>query len=83
MNKLFVGNLPYSLEEADLSELFESAGKVRSVKIPLDRESGRKRGFGFVEMADEESATTAIFLLNNRPVAGRNIFVSIAKPRAA
>lgn len=83
MNKLFVGNLPYSVEEAELQELFQSAGTVKSVKIPVDRETGRKRGFGFVEMSDEEAATTAIFLLNNRALAGRQIFVSVAKARAA
>lgn len=83
MKKLFVGNLPYSLEEENLSEIFQSAGKVISVKIPTDRESGRKRGFGFVEMESPEAANQAIFLFNNKEVEGRTIFVSIAKPRAA
>ena len=83
MKKLFVGNLPFVLNEDDLKVLFERFGPVTSVKIPTDRETGRKRGFAFVEMETSEAADTAITALNERPVEGRNILVAFAKPRAA
>ena len=81
---IFVGSLPFKLEEADLKELFEAFGEVDSVKIINDRETGRSKGFGFVEMADDEAANKAIAELNGREVAGRNIVVNQAedkKPR--
>src|ERR1700742_2870682 len=81
---IFVGSLPFKLEEADLKELFEAFGEVTSVKIINDRESGRSKGFGFVEMADDEAAKKAIADLNGSEVAGRNIVVNQAedkKPR--
>ena len=81
---IFVGSLPFKLEEADLKELFEAFGEVTSVKIINDRESGRSKGFGFVEMVDDEAAKKAIAELNGSEVAGRNIVVNQAedkKPR--
>ena len=81
---IFVGSLPFKIEEADLKELFEAFGEVTSVKIINDRESGRSKGFGFVEMADDEAANKAIAELNGSEVAGRNIVVNQAedkKPR--
>jgi cold-inducible RNA-binding protein len=83
MNKLFVGNLPFVLTEQDLEELFARFGRVVSVKIPLDRESGRKRGFAFIEMESQQAANEAIIGLNNRLIEGRNIAVLVAKPKAA
>ncbi len=81
---IFVGSLPFKLEEADLKELFEAFGEVTSVKIINDRETGRSKGFGFVEMTDDEAAKKAIADLNGSEVAGRNIVVNQAedkKPR--
>ncbi|TFF33526.1 RNA recognition motif domain-containing protein [Mucilaginibacter psychrotolerans] len=78
---IFVGSLPYSLEEADLKELFEAYGEVTTVKIIIDRESGRSKGFGFVEMSDDEAAQKAISGLNGSQVAGRNIAVSQAEDK--
>ena len=81
---IFVGSLPFKIEEADLKELFEAFGEVTSVKIINDRESGRSKGFGFVEMADDEAANKAIAELNGSEVDGRNIVVNQAedkKPR--
>lgn len=81
---IFVGSLPFKIEEADLKELFEAFGEVSSVKIINDRESGRSKGFGFVEMADDEAAKKAIADLNGSEVGGRNIVVNQAedkKPR--
>ena len=81
---IFVGSLPFKIEEADLKELFEAYGEVISVKIINDRETGRSKGFGFVEMAEDEAAKKAIADLNGSEVAGRNIVVNQAedkKPR--
>lgn len=81
---IFVGSLPFKIQEADLRELFEAYGEVNSVKIINDRETGRSKGFGFVEMADAEAGKKAIADLNGSEVAGRNIVVNQAeekKPR--
>ena len=78
---IFVGSLPYSLEEADLQELFEAYGEVTTVKIIIDRESGRSKGFGFVEMSDDEAAQKAISGLNGSEVSGRSIAVSQAEDK--
>lgn len=78
---IFVGSLPYSLMEADLKELFEAYGEVSTVKIIMDRESGRSKGFGFVEMPDDESAQKAISGLNGSQVSGRSIAVSQAEDK--
>jgi len=81
--KLYVGNLPYSLNDQKMEELFKSCGEVVSSKVICDFDSGRSKGFGFVEMASEEDATTAIKEMNGKEVEGRNLKVSeaIAKPR--
>lgn len=79
--KLFVGNLPFSLNEQQLEDLFGQAGKVVSVAIPKDRETGRKRGFAFVEMEDAGEAEEAIKKFHGSSVDGREIVVNPAKER--
>jgi len=79
--KIFVGSLPYKVEEADLKELFDAYGEVSSVKIITDRETGRSKGFGFVEMTDDESGQKAIDGLNGTDIGGRTIAVSQAEER--
>jgi len=78
---IFVGSLPFKIEEADLKELFEAFGEVSSVKIINDRESGRSKGFGFIEMPDDEAAKKAIADLNGSDVGGRNIVVNQAEDK--
>src|ERR1700709_192152 len=78
---IFVGSLPFSLQEADLRELFEAYGEVSTVKLISDRETGRSKGFGFVEMPDDENAQQAISALNGSEVAGRTIAVIQAEER--
>ena len=78
---IFAGSLPFSLEEADLKELFEAYGEVSTVKLISDRETGRSKGFGFVEMPDDESAQKAITGLNGAEVKGRSIAVSQAEEK--
>ncbi|MGV3507718.1 MAG: RNA recognition motif domain-containing protein [Sphingobacteriaceae bacterium] len=78
---IFVASLPFQLEEADVKETFEEFGTVSSVKLILDKETGKKRGFGFVEMPDEEEAQKAITELNGLEVFGRNISVSKAEDK--
>ena len=80
---IFVGSLPYSLKEEDLRELFEAYGEVSSAKLIIDRETGRSKGFGFVEMSDDESAQKSIDGLNGIEVSGRSIAVSQAEERKA
>jgi RNA recognition motif-containing protein len=79
--KLFVGNLAFSTTGSDLEALFASAGTVESAAVVTDRDSGRSRGFGFVEMASAAEANKAIAELNGRDVGGRQINVSEAKER--
>jgi RNA recognition motif-containing protein len=79
--KLFVGSLPWSVDDQKLQEAFEEHGEVVSAKVIKDRETGRSRGFGFVEMASQDSANSAITALNNAELGGRNIVVNVAKPR--
>ena len=79
--KLYVGNLPYSVGEQDLQELFASAGAVESVNVMRDMATGRARGFAFVEMASEEDAQRAIETLNNHNFGGRNLTVNEARPK--
>ena len=78
---IFVGSLPFSLQEADLRELFEAYGEVSTVKLINDRETGRSKGFGFVEMSDDEAAQKAISGLNGAEVKGRTIAVSQAEDK--
>ena len=81
MNKrLFVGNLPYRVEETDLRELFSQAGNVESVRVMRDVETGRARGFAFVEMATEEDAQSATDQFNEYSLEGRKLTVNEARP---
>jgi len=80
-NKLYVGNLAYSTNESRLQTLFGQAGTVTSVQIIKDRETGRSKGFGFVEMSSEEEAQKAISLLNGKEIDGRELRVNVARPR--
>lgn len=78
---LYVGNLSYDMNESDLSRTFEEYGTVDSVRLVTDRDTGRPRGFGFVEMADKDAAERAIEGLNNKEVGGRRLVVNEARPR--
>jgi RNA recognition motif-containing protein len=78
--KLYIGNLPFSATEQVLSDLFAQCGTVESTKIVTDRETGRSKGFGFVEMSTEEEAQGAISKLNGSDCEGRTITVSEARP---
>ncbi|KHD89784.1 MAG: RNA-binding protein [Bdellovibrio sp. ArHS] len=80
--KLYVGNLSYSLDDQSLGDIFAQFGTVESARIITDRETGRSKGFGFVEMASDEDAQTAIEKLNGSEQGGRNMNVSEAKPMA-
>jgi cold-inducible RNA-binding protein len=80
-NKLYVGNLSFRVTSEDLQEYFGAAGSVESANVVFDRETGRSRGFGFVEMADEDSANNAIAQFNGQEYDGRNIVVNEARPR--
>ena len=78
---IFVGSLPFSIEEADLRESFEAYGSVDSVKIISDKFTGRSKGFGFVEMANDDEAQKAIDELNGATVQGRAIVVNKSEPK--
>ena len=79
--KLFVGSLSFEVTDFDLEDLFKQYGEILSAKVILDRDSGRSRGFGFVEMSSDSSAQSAIDALNGTEVKGRPVNVSIAKER--
>jgi len=78
---IYVGNLPYQLTEEELKEIFDEFGEVESAKIIMDKYSGRSKGFGFVEMPNDEEANQAIENLNDSDVKGRNIRVNQARER--
>jgi hypothetical protein len=80
-NKLYVGNLAYSVRDEDLNEAFGAFGAVNSAKVMMDRETGRSKGFGFVEMANDADAQSAINGLNGQAIAGRAVVVNEARPR--
>ncbi|MBI2733222.1 MAG: RNA-binding protein [Aquabacterium sp.] len=80
-NKLYVGNLAYSVRDQDLNDAFSQYGAVSSAKVMMDRETGRSKGFGFVEMGSDAEAQAAINGLNGQPVAGRAVVVNEARPR--
>jgi RNA recognition motif-containing protein len=80
-SNLYVGNLPYSAREEDLRELFAAYGEVVTAKVIMDRDTGRPRGFGFVEMSNAEEAQKAIENLDGRDFMGRNLKVNVAQPR--
>jgi cold-inducible RNA-binding protein len=79
--KLYVGNLDYNVRDSDLHDLFEKHGVVRSVQVIIDRETGRSKGFGFVEMASKPEAENAIAALNGSEFLGRRLTVNEARPR--
>lgn len=79
--KLYVGNLTYSTTNDMLEQLFGQHGSVRSAQVVMDRDTGRSKGFGFVEMADEDGAKAAIAALNGSDVGGRQLTVNEARPR--
>ena len=78
---IYVGNLPWDLTEEDLREAFAAFGEVETAKIVTDRETGRARGFGFVEMSNKDEGTAAISGLNEKDLKGRAIKVNEARPR--
>ena len=80
-NKLYVGNLSFRVTSEDLQEYFANAGEVQSANVVMDRETGRSRGFGFVEMASEDAANQAIAQFNGQEYDGRNMVVNEARPR--
>jgi RNA recognition motif-containing protein len=79
--KLYVGNLPYETTEADLQSLFAQAGTVESVNVMRERDTGRARGFAFVEMASDADAQAAVTQLNDQPFGGRRLTVNEARPQ--
>ena len=81
MKNIYVGNLAYDATEADIQQAFEVHGAVSSVSIVKDRETGRSRGFAFVEMPNDEEANTAIERVNLSEIAGRSVTVNEARPR--
>lgn len=78
---IFIAGISYNLSDAELAELFEEFGEVTSAKIIMDRETGRSKGFGFVEMSDDEAGNKAIAELNEKEIDGKTISVSVARPR--
>ena len=80
-NKLYVGNLSFDSSEADVNDAFSRFGTVTSVTLITDRETGRPRGFGFVEMSSEAEAQAAIDQMDGQELGGRTLRVNIAKPR--
>jgi RNA recognition motif-containing protein len=80
--KLYVGNLPYSATDDSLKGIFEQAGTVESAKVIMDRETGRCKGFGFVEMSTDDEADEAVNKLNNADFEGRAMKVAEARPQA-
>lgn len=80
-NKLYVGNLSFRVTSEDLQEYFGAAGSVDSANVVYDRETGRSRGFGFVEMSSDDDATAAIAQFNGQEYDGRNMVVNEARPR--
>lgn len=81
MKKIFVGNFAFSMTEAELRSLFEPFGSVDSASIVTDRDTGRSRGFGFVEMQDDSEAEKAIAALNGKDAGGRSLTVNEARPK--
>ena len=79
--KLYVGNLPFSATDADLMNVFQAQGDVLSARIVVDRDTGRSKGFGFVEMSSDDEAVSAVNELNGKPFMGRTLTVNEARPR--
>ena len=82
MKNLYVGNLPHSTTESELRNLFEAHGAVEKITLVTDRDTGRSRGFGFVEMTDASEADKAIAVLNGSDLGGRTLTINEAKPKA-
>ena len=82
-NKLYVGNLPYSVRDSDLEQSFGQFGAVTSAKVMMERDTGRSKGFGFVEMASDAEAQAAIEGMNGQPLGGRSLVVNEARPMEA
>lgn len=80
-NKVFIGSLPWSIDSDKLREIFSEAGEITDASVVTDRETGRSRGFGFVEFTSAEAAQNAIKLFNEKEIEGRQIFVNIARPK--
>lgn len=79
-NKLYVGNLPYSFRDNDLQQAFAAHGNVTSAKVMMERDTGRSKGFGFVEMGSDAEAQTAINAMNGQQIGGRGLVVNEARP---
>ena len=79
-NKLYVGNLPYSVRDADLEQAFGAFGQVNSAKVMMERDTGRSKGFGFVEMGSDAEAQSAIEGMNGQSLGGRSLVVNEARP---
>lgn len=79
--KLYVGNLSYGLGDSELQQLFEAHGSVQSAQVIIDRDTGRSKGFGFVEMGSEQEAQAAISALNGKEIEGRALTVNEARPK--
>jgi RNA recognition motif-containing protein len=79
--KLYVGNLTYGVTNADLEKMFEPFGTVQSAQVIQDRDTGRSKGFGFVEMGSDQEAQAAIAAMSGKEVDGRQLTVNVAKPR--
>ena len=79
-NKLYVGNLPYSVRDGDLEQSFGQFGTVTSAKVMMERDTGRSKGFGFVEMGSDAEALAAIEGMNGAPLGGRSLVVNEARP---
>ena len=82
-NKLYVGNLPYSVRDEDLQQSFGQFGSVTSAKVMMERDTGRSKGFGFVEMGSDAEAQAAITGMNGQPLGGRSVVVNEARPMEA
>ena len=82
-NKLYVGNLPYSVRDGDLEQAFGQFGSVTSAKVMMERDTGRSKGFGFVEMGSDAEAQAAISGMNGQPLGGRSVVVNEARPMEA
>ncbi len=82
-NKLYVGNLPYSVRDSDLEQSFGQFGTVTSAKVMMERDTGRSKGFGFVEMGSDAEAQAAVEGMNGAPLGGRSLVVNEARPMEA
>ena len=82
-NKLYVGNLPYTVRDEDLQQSFSAFGNVNSAKVMMDRDTGRSKGFGFVEMGSDAEAQQAIAGMNGQSLGGRSLVVNEARPMEA